>query len=92
MRNRPRTKFRPAFPTDWVLRTDATIDGDSISYLDMMERQSAEDQRRARERVMMEEGKAIWRAKKNEELEMELKDQEQVGGTHVHVSGNVFSS
>ena len=31
-----------------------------------------------REREIMEEGKALWMAKKNEELELEHRDQEQV--------------
>ena len=64
---------------DWVLRTDNSADGDSsLSYLDRMERSSAEERRRQRERKMMEEGKALWKAKKNEELELELRDQEEV--------------
>ena len=64
---------------DWVLRTDNSVDGDTcLSYLDMMERSSAEERRRQRERKMMEEGKALWKAKKNEELELELRDQEEV--------------
>jgi hypothetical protein len=33
------------------------LTGDSLSYLDMMERNSAEDRRRAREKQVMEEGK-----------------------------------
>ena len=64
---------------DWVLRTESNLDGDSLSYLDMMERNSAEERRRERERVMMEEGKALWKAKKAQELEMEIREQEQVG-------------
>ncbi len=69
---------------DWVLRTDAPIDGDSLAYLDAMERNSAEEKRRHRERIMMEEGKALWKAKKSEDLELELKEQEEVSesGTH----------
>ncbi|XP_059098913.1 uncharacterized protein LOC131893000 isoform X2 [Tigriopus californicus] len=51
---------------------------DMTSYVDMMERNSAEERRRQRERIMMEEGKALWRAKKSEDLEMELKEQEQI--------------
>ena len=61
----------------------SAADGDCLSYLDMMERSSAEDKRRERERVMMEEGKALWNAKKSEELEMEMRDQE-------HVSVRIF--
>ena len=65
--------------SDWVLKVESGLDGDSLSYLDMMERHSAEERRRAREREIMEEGKALWMAKKSEELEMEHRDQEQVG-------------
>jgi len=49
-----------------------------LSYLDMMERHSAEERRRMREREIMEEGKALWLAKKNGELELEQREQEQV--------------
>jgi len=44
----------------------------------MMERHSAEERRRMREREIMEEGKALWLAKKNGELELEQREQEQV--------------
>jgi DNA-binding MarR family transcriptional regulator len=63
---------------DWVLRTDATIDGDSLSYLDMVERNTNEERRRERERIMMEEGKALWKTKKEEQHELDLRDQEEV--------------
>jgi len=66
------------YVADWVLKVESGLDGDSLSYLDMMERHSAEERRRAREREIMEEGKALWMAKKNEELELEHRDQEQV--------------
>ena len=33
------------------------MDGDSLSYLDMMEKNREEEARRARERVIMEEGR-----------------------------------
>ena len=65
------------FP-DWVLKVDSGLDGDSLSYMDMMERHSAEERRRLRERDIMEEGRALWMAKKNEELELEHREQEQV--------------
>ena len=42
---------------DWVLKTDHGLDGDSLSYLDMMERNKEEENRRARERIIMEEGR-----------------------------------
>ena len=65
--------------SDWVLRTDANLDGDSLSYMDMLERNSAEERRRERERAMMEEGKALWKIKMDEEKEIELRSQQQVG-------------
>ena len=42
-----------------MLKTDHGLDGDSLSYLDMMERNSQEDRRRARERQLMDEGKYV---------------------------------
>jgi len=63
---------------DWVLKTDNGIDGDSLSYLDMMERNSAEERRRARERVIMDEGRTLWEQKKKEDLEMDFRDVEEV--------------
>ena len=42
---------------DWVLKTDHGLDGDSLSYLDMQERNNQEENRRARERVIMDEGR-----------------------------------
>ncbi|XP_071746149.1 uncharacterized protein [Lepeophtheirus salmonis] len=63
---------------DWVLKTEANIDGDCLSYLDMMEKNSAEDRRRQRERVIMEEGKALWQAKKHDDFELELREQEEI--------------
>lgn len=63
---------------EWVLKTGADMDGDSLSYVDMMERSSVEERRRQRERAIMEEGKALWMAKKGEQLELELREQEQI--------------
>ena len=40
-----------------MLKTDHGLDGDSLSYLDMMERSSQEERRRERERQLMDEGK-----------------------------------
>ena len=42
---------------DWILRTDYGLDGDSLSYEDRMERKGVEEERRAKERQLMEEGK-----------------------------------
>ena len=66
--------------SDWVLRTDANLDGDSLSYMDMLERNSAEERRRERERAMMEEGKALWKIKMDEEKEIELRANSRLVG------------
>ena len=42
--------------SDWVLKTEQSVIGDSLSYLDMMERNTVEENRRVRERQIMEEG------------------------------------
>ena len=63
------------------------MDGDSLSYLDMMERSIQEERRRERERQIMDEGKQLWQLKKQEQLETEIKDQEEVGH---FFSKNVF--
>ena len=44
----------------------------------MMERSVLEERRRERERNIMQEGKALWLQKKQEQLEVELKEQEDV--------------
>ncbi len=49
-----------------------------MAYLDMMERNIVEERRRQRERAIMEEGKALWQAKKHNELEQDLREQEEV--------------
>jgi len=63
---------------DWVLRTDYGLDGDSLSYQDRMERNEQEDERRAKERQLMEEGKALWQQKKQEEQELLFRDIEEI--------------
>ena len=45
----------------------------------MMERSIQEERRRERERQIMDEGKQLWQLKKQEQLETEIKDQEEVG-------------
>ena len=42
---------------DWNLKTDLSLGGDSISYLDRVEQNNIEENRRVRERQIMEEGK-----------------------------------
>ena len=40
-----------------MLKTEQSLGGDSISYLDRMEQNLVEENRRARERQIMDEGK-----------------------------------
>ena len=66
------------FPiVEWNLKP-TELDGDSLSYNDMMERSVLEERRRERERNIMQEGKALWLQKKQEQLEVELREQEDV--------------
>lgn len=66
--------------SEWNLKANGAeaADGDSLSYLDMMERSMLEERRRQRERAIMEEGKALWQAKKRDQLEVEIREQEEV--------------
>ena len=57
------------------------VDGDSLSYQDMMERSMNEERRRQRERAIMDEGRAMWQQKKREQFELEVKEQDEVGLT-----------
>ena len=43
-----------------------------------MERSMVEERRRQRERAIMEEGRALWQNKKREQLELEIREQEEV--------------
>ena len=54
------------------------MDGDSLSYEDRMERREVEEERRAKERQLMEEGRNLWRQKKAEEAEVLFRDVEDV--------------
>jgi len=51
---------------EWNLKPSGTeaLDGDSLSYTDMMERAMLEERRRERERAIMEEGRSLWQNKK----------------------------
>jgi hypothetical protein len=60
------------------LGAPSEMDGDSLSYMDMMERSIVEEKRRQRERIIMQEGQALWQAKKHDQLELEIKEQEEV--------------
>ena len=69
------------FPiVEWNLKP-TELDGDSLSYNDMMERSVLEERRRERERNIMQEGKALWLQKKQEQLEVELREQEDVSSS-----------
>jgi len=63
---------------DWVLKTDHGLDGDSLSYLDSMERNSQEEERRARERQLMDEGRQLWQQKRAEEQDLATRDVEEI--------------
>ena len=64
--------------TEWNLKPGMEVDGDSLSYQDMMERSMQEERRRQRERAIMEEGRAMWQQKKREQFELEVKEQDEV--------------
>eukprot|EP00090_Calanus_glacialis_P013030 TRINITY_DN21643_c0_g1_i1.p1 TRINITY_DN21643_c0_g1~~TRINITY_DN21643_c0_g1_i1.p1 ORF type:complete len:462 (-),score=133.65 TRINITY_DN21643_c0_g1_i1:237-1583(-) len=62
---------------DWILKTEQSLAGDSLSYLDKMERNKEEDTRKERERQVMQEGKALWERKRQEEEELQVRDVEE---------------
>jgi hypothetical protein len=63
---------------DWVLKTEQSLGGESLSYLDMMERNVQEDNRRARERQIMDEGQQMWQQKKQEETDLNQREMAEV--------------
>jgi len=75
---------------EWNLKPSGTeaLDGDSLSYTDMMERAMLEERRRERERAIMEEGRSLWQNKKREQLEQEIREQEEIKACqHVNLFG-----
>ena len=54
------------------------INQPDMGYADIIENALTGQERRNRERVLMEEGTTLWRAKKQEEYEQELRDQYEV--------------
>ena len=54
------------------------INQPDMGYADIIENALTGQERRNRERVLMEEGTTLWRAKKQEEYEQELRDQFEV--------------
>jgi len=63
---------------NWVLKTEHSLNGDSLSYLDMMERNNVEENRRARERIIMDEGRAMWDQKRKEDDDLMHRETEEV--------------
>ena len=49
-----------------------------LGYADIMERVMKGEEQRQRERMLMEEGTQLWRAKKKEEYEQAMQDQMDV--------------
>ena len=64
--------------TEWNLKPGVDPDGDSLAYIDMMERSALEEKRRQREKAISEEGRALWQNKKREQLEQEIRELEEV--------------
>ena len=54
------------------------INEPDLGYADIMERALTGEEKRQRERMLMEEGTTLWRAKKQEEYEQALRDQYEV--------------
>ena len=50
----------------------------------MMERSVLEERRRERERNIMQEGKALWLQKKQDQLEVELREQDDVSTYYIY--------
>ena len=60
------------------------INEPDLGYADIMERALTGQERRQRERILMDEGTTLWRAKKQEEYEQELRDQFEVKLYHLN--------
>ena len=55
-----------------------TGDKSQLSYLDLMERSSHEEEKRQRERLIRDEGIELWKTKRNTEIEQQVRDKQQV--------------
>lgn len=66
--------------TEACINTMSTrdINQPDMGYGDIIENALTGQERRNRERLMMEEGTTLWRAKKQEEYEQEVRDQYEV--------------
>ena len=49
-----------------------------LGYADIMERALTGEEKRRRERLLMDEGTSLWRQKKQVELDQEIRDQYEV--------------
>ena len=66
------------------------INQPDMGYADIIENALTGQERRNRERVLMEEGTTLWRAKKQEEYEQELRDQYEVSSYSFLKHSNAF--
>ena len=55
-----------------------------LGYADIMERAMTGEQKRQRERMLMEEGTTLWRSKKKEEYAQAIQDQYEVSCSLIH--------
>ena len=62
------------------------IDEPDLGYADIIERTLTHEEKRQRERMLMEEGTAMWRVKKKEEYEQALQDQYDVRYMIINIS------
>jgi len=62
---------------DWILKKEQSLAGDSLFYLDKVERDNEEERRKEREMRVMQEGKALWERKRQDEEELQLRDVEE---------------
>ena len=56
-----------------------------LGYADIMERVMKGEEQRQRERMLMEEGTQLWRAKKKEEYEQAMQDQMDVSNLEINM-------
>ena len=54
------------------------INEPDLGYADIMERALTGEEKRQRERMLMEEGTTLWRQKKQEEYDQAVRDQYEV--------------
>ena len=64
-----------------------TGDKSQLSYLDLMERSSNEEEKRQRERLIRDEGTELWKLKRSSEFEQQARDKQQVSINNVQLYG-----